>query len=108
MEKINNLFGKYEQAVEREEELAKKRSGPRNARDEFLEYFFKRLSPSWKGKAPFTMRLLAIKISHLKSLSDLAYLKSICEDGERRGKAFSYVFWGSLKPRPDDKYEGRT
>lgn len=80
------------------------RRGPRNERDEYLDYFFARLAPLWKSRdgKPLTKRYVAIRISHLKRIQDLHYLKNICLDGEQRGKAFSFVFWGSLKPKPDD------
>jgi hypothetical protein len=36
-------------------------------------------------------RALAVKLSQIKSLSDLYVLKSVCEDAERRGKPFSAI-----------------
>jgi hypothetical protein len=36
-------------------------------------------------------RALAVKLSQIKSLSDLYVLKSVCEDAERRGKSFSAI-----------------
>jgi hypothetical protein len=33
-------------------------------------------------------------------LAALYYLKSTCEDAERRSKPFSAIFWWSIKPEP--------
>lgn len=100
MEKIGNLFGNYEAAVQREESLAKshKRKGPRNERDELLDFFYENLKDAWRkySKKQLTKAYVAIRISHLQ-VRDLHYIKSICLDGERRGTPFSKVFWGSLK-----------
>lgn len=43
---------------------------------------------------------VGVELSHLK-LPDLYYLKSTCEDAERRGKPFSVIFWWSIKPKED-------
>ncbi len=82
-----------------------KRSGPRNERDEYVDYFHGRLAVAFKAhtKRELTKKRVAIAISHLKSMQDLHYLKHICEDGESRGKPFSQIWWGSLRPRPDGK-----
>lgn len=81
----------------------KKRVGPRNERDELFDFFYAKVAPAWLAytKKPLRKAYLAMKISHLKD-RDLFFLKSDCLDAERRGQIFSKVFWGSLKPRPED------
>lgn len=94
MEKIGSLLKKPAQGP-------LKSRGPRNERDEYLEYFFGRLKGPYEAHTgkPLTMRYLAMRIAHLKTIQDLHYMKHICEDAEGRGKPFSMVFWGSIKPR---------
>jgi len=77
-----------------------KRKGPRNERDELLDFFYERLAPAYEKftKKPLMKGYLAMKISHLKD-RDLFFLKSDCLDAERRGQTFSKVFWGSLRVR---------
>lgn len=77
--------------------------GPRNERDEYVDYFFANLKGPYKAhtKRELTKKRVAIAICHLRTMQDLHYLKHICEDGEARGKAYSQIFWGSLKPRPE-------
>lgn len=77
--------------------------GPRNERDELFDYFFERLAGPYKrfAKKPLRKAYLATKIAHLK-VHDLHYIKSLCVDAQRRGIPPSKVFWGSLKPRPED------
>ena len=71
------------------------KNGKKTERDELLSYFFVRLEPHWtKGK--LSKRFFGIKVSHLKT-PDLYYLKSICDDAERRGVPFHKMFWSSLK-----------
>ncbi len=57
-------------------------------RGELLDYFSKKLG----RKIPF----IAFKLTGFK-LPDLYYLKSICDDAERRGTPWGKVFWGSIK-----------
>ena len=45
---------------------------------------------------------VAVKLSHIKSLSDLYYLKSTCEDAERRGYPWSAIFWKEIRPQIGD------
>jgi hypothetical protein len=46
----------------------------------------------WKEvQKKLSYRALAVKLSQIKSLSDLYVLKSVCEDAERRGKPFSAI-----------------
>ena len=59
-------------------------------RGELLLYF--------SQKTGMTIPRLAKTLQHMPELKDLYYLKSICEDGERRGTPFGKVFWGSIKP----------
>jgi hypothetical protein len=70
-------------------------------RAELIGYFRDRLNATRDGKKykKLTYAAVAVKLSHIKSLSDLYYLKSVCEDAERRGKPFSAIFWWSIKPQ---------
>lgn len=68
-------------------------------RAEYIGYFFDKLAPSWKGKRELTHGYIAWRLTKL-TLRDFAYIKSICEDTERRGGQFSKTFWGCLK-KPD-------
>ena len=78
-------------------EIKRQKTGEKNERTELLRYFFEKLSPTWtKGK--LTGGLLGMRTHHLK-LHDLKYIKSICEDSERRGGEFHVTFWGSLKAK---------
>ncbi len=101
MKKIGQLF-----SIDHWQRDTQKRvGGPRNERDEYVDYFFDRLKVSYNAhaKQDLTKKRVAIAISHLKTSMDLHYLKHICEDGESRGKPFSQIFWGSLKVRPEQK-----
>lgn len=84
-----------------------KRPVPRSQRDELFQYFFDLLSGPYRTftRRALTPAHLASKIAHL-SVNDLFYLKSTCDDAERRGQPFSKVFWGSLKPRSDSAQVG--
>lgn len=97
MKKISELFP----AIPR---TTTKSSGPRNERDEYLDYFHGRLKNAFRSHTgrELTKKRVAIAISHLKTIQDLHYLKHICEDGEGRGKPFSQIFWGSLRVKKDD------
>ena len=88
---------------EPEKPAPKKKGGPRCERDELFDYFYMRLAGPWErhtGK-PLRKSYFGMRIAHLK-LHDLHYLKSICKEAQRDGIPPSKVFWGSLKPRPDD------
>jgi hypothetical protein len=93
MEKISNLFG------ERKSLPKKKR---RSERSDLIEYFYLNANADRDGKKykKLPVTYYAWKLSHLK-VPDLDYLKSVCEDAERRGGSWSKVFWGSLKPRKE-------
>jgi hypothetical protein len=63
---------------------------------EFVDEINKeRNNTKWK---PITARAVAIKLSHIKSLSDLYYFLSVCRDYAHRNGSFSKCFFGSLKP----------
>ena len=77
----------------------------RSEREEIIEFFFQSLKKSWqegqnikKTRNTFNQRFLNWKTSHLK-LHDLYYIKSRCEDAEKRGDGFAKMFWSSLKVR---------
>ncbi len=73
-------------------------------RGELLEYFTNGVNASRDGKRfkKLPISAIAVKLQGLK-LSDLYYLRSICEDSLRReGRVgWSKTFWGSLKPRSE-------
>lgn len=46
---------------------------------------------------PMTIRHLAVKLSHLKEISDLTYLTSICKSYKARGGQYGRCFWGAIK-----------
>ena len=74
-------------------------------RGELLRYFTDAINKTRDGKRfkKFSIAAIAVKLSHLKQLSDLYYMKSIMEDIDRRNgpDAASKWFWWSLK-RPND------
>ena len=76
-------------------ELDRKRYGRSRTseRAELIGYFTNRLNATRDGKKykKLSYRALAVKLSQIKSLSDLYVLKSVCEDAERRGKPFSAI-----------------
>lgn len=72
---------------------------PNCERAELIGYFTERDSKKWKKVTP---RYIAVKLAHIKSLSDLYYMKSTLEDYRARGNSFSKGFFGALKPRPND------
>lgn len=103
---MKNIGSLFEDGLKKTFDKVVEKKGPRNERDELFDYFYTKLAPQWKGKSKLSKKLLAIKISHL-SVQDLYYMKSTCNDAERRGTPFSKVFWGSLKPRVDNRSGGR-
>lgn len=60
-------------------------------RGELLKYFAQKTDK----KIPF----IAFKLTGFK-LSDLYYLKSLCDGEERRGEPWAKVFFGSIKSKP--------
>jgi hypothetical protein len=87
MEPIKSLFRM------RAKRLAKRTS----ERGDLLEYFTAEANRERRGKyKALPVRFYAVKLSHLKT-ADLYYLKSVCEDAQRRGGSWAKCFWGSLK-----------
>jgi hypothetical protein len=80
---IGDLFGKYTAPI-------KKGKGP-TERGELLKYF--------SGKLSMKIPRVAFHVAHLKELKDLYFLKSSCDDAERRGVAWGAAFWTSIKPK---------
>lgn len=78
-------------------ELPVKKS--RSERAELIQFFVDRLRN--KDGKPFSARLIAVKLSHLKDLQDLYYFKSVCEDTlNRKGLAdMQKFFWWSIKAK---------
>lgn len=78
---------------------AKKKKRP-TERGELLEFFTDKLNLTRDGKAFKKLKIsrVAMLVSHL-SVQDLYYLKSTCEDAQRRGNSFSKHFWWAIKPQ---------
>lgn len=89
---ISDLFTGYKISAPKK----RKRKGERG---DLLEYFTMKINIQRMkdGYAPIKISYIAFKVGHLKRLEDLYYLKSICEDAEKRGGIFSKVFFGSIK-----------
>ena len=60
-------------------------------RGELLKYFAQKLN--------LTIPRVAFHLTGFK-LPDLYYMKSVCDDEERRGNIWAKVWWGSIKVRP--------
>jgi hypothetical protein len=69
----------------------------RSEREELITYFFDNLKEPYRAftKRALTPRLVAIKLAHIKNLSDLYYLKSVCSDSDN----FSWTFWSRIKAK---------
>jgi hypothetical protein len=78
-----------------------KQKAANSERSELIGYFHKNVNADRGGRKPLPIRAIAVKLGGLK-LPDLYYLKSICEDEQRRGGSWSKTFWGALKPRPNE------
>lgn len=81
----------------------------RSEREELIEYFHDKLLPSWnefqsKQAKPkkLTHSFISFRLPKELRLPDLYYLKSNCDQEERRGKSWSMVFWGSIKSRDNN------
>ena len=79
-----------------------RRPDRRTERGELLRYFTDKINADRDGNRfkKLPVAAVGVKLSHL-ALADLYYLKSTCEDAERRGKPFSAIFWWSIKPKPE-------
>ncbi len=87
---IKDLFGKYSIAPK----------GRRvNQRQELIQYFTDKINKERENtKYPMVKwNYINFKLSHLKRLEDLYYLKSICDSEEKRGGSFSKVMFGAIK-----------
>lgn len=77
------------------------RPQPRSSeRGDLLQYFTDRINERRKGTKfkPLTIRAIAVKLSHL-GLRDLYYLKSVCDEAERRGYPWAAIFWKEITPK---------
>lgn len=61
-----------------------------NERGELLKYFAEKIK---KPIGFVAMRLTGF------SVKDMYYIKSICDQEERRGEPWSKIFYGSIKPK---------
>ena len=96
MEHISNLFGgttvKY-----------------RSYREELIDYIYNKVKGEWekegerrkkeglKSKA-LTHRYINFRLTNF-TVKDILYIKSLCDQEEKRGYLWSKMFWGSIKPR---------
>ncbi len=75
-------------------------------RGELMKYFMNKLNRTRAGDGlpPLTMARMGRLLIAIPT-ADLYYLKSICDDADKRGGAvaFSKKFWWELKPRKEDK-----
>jgi hypothetical protein len=80
-----------------------KKNGANSERAELIGFFADEINKERKGTKykPVTYRYIAVKLSHIKSRSDLYYLKSQALDYQARHGSFSKYFFGALKARPD-------
>jgi hypothetical protein len=69
--------------------------GRTSERGELLKYFCEKLNPGrvHSGFKPISPSRLAYRTRFMTSNRDLYWLKSECEDAERRGRSFSKRFW---------------
>ncbi len=86
-------------------------------RGELMEYFLGKLNAGrvQDGLAPMTMGRMARILVGIPT-KDLYFLKSICDDAQKRSgpSAFSKKFWWEIKPKPkvpteasgENKYHG--
>ena len=70
-------------------------------RGELIAYFTDRLNATRDGKQykKLSYAAVAVKLSHLKQLQDLYFLKSTLLDAERRGYPWSAIFWKEIKAK---------
>jgi hypothetical protein len=94
MEPIRNLFG------ERVKPIKPKKGGPRNPRDEILDYFHKVLNRNRGTFPPVLYGRIVKRLQGLK-LTDLRYMHSYMKDLERtKGtEAAAKWFWWSTDPK---------
>lgn len=78
--------------------LKSQKTSKKTERGDLLEKFLQKVNNERKGTKykPMTMKLLAIKLSHVKT-ADLYYLDSVCKDYENRSGSYSKCLFGSLK-----------
>lgn len=83
---------------------------PKKSRDtergELMEYFMHKLNIARKrdGLPPLTMGRMGRTLVAIPT-KDLYYLKSVCDDADKRGglDAFCKKFWWEVKPRKEEK-----
>lgn len=93
-------------------EVSKREATEQEKFGEFRKYCFDRAKAQWNHPKPFVIAW-GEKTSHLKKLSDWHYMKSTCDDSERRERmkpeneqlkdVWSITFWNSLKVKSDEK-----
>lgn len=68
-------------------------------RGALLRYFCEKLNPGRIDKkyAPLDERAIIRILPYMNDIRSLFWLKSICEDSERRGYSFSKKFWWIAK-----------
>ena len=66
---------------------------------EIKKYCYEKGKSEYKGKKPYGM-YWGMHTSHLKSLSDWAYARSVADSEEKRGKKWFVTFFGQLRVQP--------
>jgi hypothetical protein len=72
------------------------KKGRRSERGDLIDYFLEKLSPGWHGARKLTFGYLAFRLTGFNR-EDLYFLKSNCDQEERRGQPWGKIFWGSIK-----------
>lgn len=87
-------------------EVPKKKRGRDTERGELMEYFMRKLNLARKrdGLPMLTMGRMGRLLVAIPT-KDLYYLKSVCDDADKRGglDAFCKKFWWEVKPRKEEK-----
>lgn len=89
LQSATDLFGRYRV-------LPKKKGAGRGGEvGELLRYFCERLNPKRvkDGYKPLDEKAVAAILHAMMRKQDLFWLKSVCEDAEKRGYSFSKRFW---------------
>ena len=92
MQSISDLFTQRPVVIE----IRKRRT----ERGDLLEYFRDKINFERVGTKypPSTIKTLAGRfLWHIKDIHTLYFIKSLCDQEEKRGKSWSKVFFGSIK-----------
>lgn len=87
MKSMTDLFGNYR--------IAPKKGVGGGQRGALLQFFCEKLNPSRiaTGYKPLNEKAIIRLLPFMNDIRSLFWLKSVCEDTERRGGSFSKKFW---------------